>query len=145
MLQQQQQQQRQRQRQRQRQQQQHNNAIICICIISTFTSTVNTSIPTSEVRVGVKVGGHFLSPCCFSLSKGRWLSHLELQSHSVLVGVWCVLESQAFVEYKASSWQAVFQRHHYIFKKVFAVFMCLSPSLPFPAGLCLLGREVRLS
>jgi hypothetical protein len=28
--------------------------------------------------VTVKVGGHFFSPRCFPVYKGRWLNHLEL-------------------------------------------------------------------
>jgi hypothetical protein len=56
----------------------------------TFTINFATSTDYHLQRVAVKVGGHFLSPRCFSLSKGRWLNHLEPQGHSVSVGVWCV-------------------------------------------------------
>ena len=83
----------------------NNNTITCISTIWTSTSTAAASIIAYETfnihfttsteyhlqRVGVKVGGLFLYPRCFSLSKGRWLNHLELRGHSVSFGVWCVL------------------------------------------------------
>ena len=95
-----------RRRQQQNNSSSNNNTITCISTTWTSTSSIIayetftvhfTSTEYLLQRVGVKVGCHFLSPRCFSFSKGRWLNHLELQDHSVSVGVWCVLESQGFM------------------------------------------------